>query len=163
MLGIAIRAKSARMVAAFIGKEQLGMSSLIRTAISLDRELLEGFDRIIKKKGYGSRSEAIRDLVRDLSVKSEIARNKVIVATLTLVYDHHQHQLSEQLIEAQHHYAGKVLATTHVHLDARNCLEVIILKGRGAKIQHFADHLLSLRGVKHGKLVMTATGQSRRS
>jgi CopG family nickel-responsive transcriptional regulator len=151
------------MVAAFIGKERPAMSSLIRTAISLDRELLEEFDRIIEQKGYGSRSEAIRDLVRDLSVKSEIARNKAIVATLTLVYDHHQHQLSEQLIEAQHHYAGKVLATTHVHLDARNCLEVIILKGRGAEIQHFADRLLSLRGVKHGKLVMTATGQSVRS
>jgi len=138
------------------------MSSLIRTAISLDRELLEEFDRIIKRKGYGSRSEAIRDMVRDLSVTSEIAGNRVIVATLTLVYDHHQHQLSEQLIEAQHRYAGKVLATTHVHLDARNCLEVVILKGRGAEIQHFADRLLSLRGVKHGKLVMTATGQARR-
>lgn len=139
------------------------MSALIRTAISLDRELLEEFDRIIQQKGYGSRSEAIRDLVRDLSVKSEIARNKVIVATLTLVYDHHQHRLSEKLIEAQHHYAGKVLATTHIHLGARNCLEVIILKGRGGEIQHFADHLLSPRGVKHGKLVMTATGQSGRS
>jgi CopG family nickel-responsive transcriptional regulator len=136
------------------------MSQLIRTAISLDRELLEEFDRIIEQKGYGSRSEAIRDFVRDLSVKSEIAGNKVIVATLTLLYDHHQPQLSEQLIEAQHHHAGKVLAMTHVHLNERNCLEVIILKGRGAEIQHFADHVLSLRGVKHGKLVMTATGQS---
>ena len=137
------------------------MSSLIRTAISLDRDLLQEFDRIIEEKGYGSRSEAIRDLVRDLSIKTEIARNRVIVATLTLVYDHHQPQLSEQLIEAQHHYAGKVLATTHVHLDARNCLEVIILKGRGSEVQHFADHLLSLRGVKHGKLVMTTMEQTR--
>jgi CopG family nickel-responsive transcriptional regulator len=141
-------------------KEQADMSSLIRTAISLDRELLQEFDRIIEQKGYGSRSEAIRDLVRDLSVKSDVASNSVIVATLTLVYDHHQPKLSEQLIEAQHHYAGKVLATTHVHLDARNCLEVIILKGRGSEIQHFADHLLSLRGVKHGKLVMTTTHPS---
>jgi CopG family nickel-responsive transcriptional regulator len=136
------------------------MSSLIRTAISLDRELLQEFDRIIRQKGYGSRSEAIRDLVRDLSVKSEVAHNRAIVATLTLVYDHHQHQLSEQLIEAQHHYSGSVLATTHVHLDARNCLEVIILKGRGSEVQHFADRLLSLRGVKHGKLVMTTIRRS---
>ena len=136
------------------------MSSLTRTAISLDSDLLKEFDRIIKQKGYGSRSEAIRDLVRDLSVKSDIARNKSIVATLTLIYDHHQPQLSEQLIEAQHHYAGKVLATTHVHLDARNCLEVIILKGRGSEVQRFADSLLSLRGVKHGKLVMTTMKHS---
>jgi len=137
------------------------MSSLMRTAISLDRDLLASFDRIIRQKGYGSRSEAIRDLVRDLSVKSEIEHNKVIVATLTLVYDHHQHQLSEQLIAAQHHCPGKVLATTHVHLDSRNCLEVIILRGRGAEVQHFADRLLSLRGVRHGKLVMTAAAPSR--
>ena len=136
------------------------MSSLIRTAISLDRDLLKEFDQIIKEKGYNSRSEAIRDLVRDLSVKTDVARNRVIVATLTLVYDHHQPQLSEQLIEAQHHYGGKVLVTTHVHLDAQNCLEVIILKGRGSEVQHFADHLLSLRGVKHGKLVMTTTKQT---
>jgi CopG family nickel-responsive transcriptional regulator len=136
------------------------MSSLARTGISLDRELLAAFDQIIERKGYGSRSEAIRDLVRDHTVQSDIAKNKVIVATLTLVYDHHQPRLSEQLIEAQHHYKGKVLATTHVHLDSRNCLEVIILRGRGAEVQHFADHLLSLRGVKHGKLVMTTAGQA---
>jgi CopG family nickel-responsive transcriptional regulator len=139
------------------------MSSLIRTAISLDRELLEEFDRLIGQKGYSSRSEAVRDLVRDFSVKSAISHNRTVVATLTLVYDHHQPQLSEQLLEAQHHYAGNVLATTHVHLDERNCLEVIILKGRGSEVQHFSDHLLSLRGVKHGKLVMTATRQSRQA
>lgn len=137
------------------------MTSLIRTAISLDRELLEEFDRIIGQKGYGSRSEAIRDLVRDLSVKSSIAGDKVVVATLTIVYDHHQPKLSEQLIDAQHHYEGKVLATTHVHLDASNCLEVIILKGRGSEVQRFADHVLSLRGVNHGKLVMTTSRHAR--
>lgn len=134
------------------------MSSLIRTGISLERELLEKFDRTIERKGYGSRSEAIRDLVRDHFVEEDVASNKMVVATLTLVYDHHQPKLSEQLIEAQHDYGGKVLATTHVHLDHRNCLEVIILKGRGMDAKKFADHLLSLRGVKHGRLVLTNTG-----
>jgi len=136
------------------------MSKLVRTGISLDQDLLAEFDRIIELKGYASRSEAIRDMVRDISVKTEIAGNRSVVATITLVYDHHQHRLSEQLIDAQHHYAGRVLATTHVHLNHRDCLEVIILKGRGAEVQGFADHLLSLRGVKHGKLVMTVEGKS---
>ncbi len=134
------------------------MSSLMRTGISLERELLEKFDRTIERKGYGSRSEAIRDLVRDHFVEEDVASNKTVVATLTLVYDHHQPKLSEQLIEAQHDYKGKVLATTHVHLDHRNCLEVIILKGRGTDVKIFADQLLSLRGVKHGKLVLTNAG-----
>jgi CopG family transcriptional regulator, nickel-responsive regulator len=136
------------------------MSSLIRTGISLERELLERFDQVIGQKGYGSRSEAIRDLVRDHFVEEDVASNKVVVATITLVYDHHQPKLSEQLIDAQHAYKGQVLATTHVHLDHKNCLEVIILKGRGADVKIFSDHLLSLRGVKHGKLVLTNTGTS---
>ena len=137
------------------------MPKLVRTGISLDETLLAEFDRIINQKGYASRSEAVRDLVRDLSVKTAIARNRIVVATLTLVYDHHQHRLSEQLIDAQHSYSGRVLATTHVHLGHRDCLEVIILKGRGEEVQKFADRLLSLRGVKHGKLVMTTQGKSK--
>jgi CopG family nickel-responsive transcriptional regulator len=135
------------------------MSTLIRTGISLDRELLKRFDRAIAKKGYGSRSEAIRDLVRDHAVASDLAADRVIVGTLTLVYDHHQPGLSERLIQAQHQYHGRVLAVTHVHLDHHNCLEVIIVKGRGSEVQRLADQLLSLRGVKHGKLVVTTTGK----
>ncbi len=135
------------------------MSSLIRTGISLEKELLEKFDRLIKQKGYQNRSEAIRDLVRDHFVQEEVASNREVVGTLTLVYDHHQPKLSEQLIEAQHDYTGQVLATTHVHLDHRNCLEVIILKGRGTNVKAFSDRLLSLRGVKHGKLVLTSTAK----
>ena len=131
------------------------MSSLIRTGISLEAELLARFDRTIAQKGYGSRSEAIRDLLRDHFVGEDVASNKVVVATLTLVYDHHQPKLSEQLIEAQHDYKGQVLATTHVHLNHRNCLEVIILRGHGIDVKKFADHLISLKGVKHGKLVLT--------
>ena len=130
-------------------------SSLIRTGISLDQELLERFDKIVQQKGYGSRSEALRDLVRDHFVEDDIASNKIVVATLTLVYDHHQPKLAEQLIQAQHDYNGQVLASTHVHLDHHNCLEVIILKGCGEDARKFADKLLSLRGVKHGKLVLT--------
>ncbi len=132
------------------------MSTLIRTGISLKQDLLEKFDLLIKQKGYANRSEAIRDLVRDHFVEEEVASNKIVVGTITLVYDHHQPKLSEQLVSAQHNYKGQVLATTHVHLDHHNCLEVIILKGHGTEVKKFSDKLLSLRGVKHGKLVLTA-------
>jgi CopG family nickel-responsive transcriptional regulator len=140
--------------------ERSHMTSLMRTGISLEQDLLDKFDLLIKQKGYSNRSEAIRDLVRDHFVQEDVASNKVVVATLTLVYDHHQPKLSEQLISAQHDYKGRVLATTHVHLDHHNCLEVIILKGHGRDVKRFADRLLSLRGVKHGKLVLTNAGTS---
>jgi len=135
------------------------MAELARTGISLDRELLERFDRVIRKKGYKNRSEAIRDLVRDYAVAEDVEENRTVVGTLTLVYDHHRPRLSERLIHAQHHAHGKVLAATHVHLDHRNCLEVVIMKGPSSEMKRLADQLLSLRGVKHGKLVFTTQGR----
>ena len=135
------------------------MDHLIRTGISLEDELLKTFDEVISRKGYRNRSEAIRDLIRDHMVSEEADKNKVIVGTLTIVYDHHRPHLTERLIDAQHEAGGRVLATTHVHLDHHNCLEVLIMKGRSGMIREFADRILSLRGVKHGRLVITSTGK----
>ena len=83
----------------------------------------------------------------------------MIVGTLTMVYDHHQPNLSAKLIEAQHAAASKVLAATHVHLDHHHCLEVVILKGRSGEVKSLADRILSLRGVIHGQLTVTTTGK----
>jgi CopG family nickel-responsive transcriptional regulator len=135
------------------------MASLVRTGVSLEEDLLLKFDQAIAKKGYANRSEAIRDLIRDHLVTEEIDKNKVVVGTLTVVYDHHRPNLTEKLVEAQHGAGGKVMAATHVHLDHHNCLEVIIMKGRGGELRELADRILSLRGVKHGELVVTSTGK----
>jgi CopG family transcriptional regulator, nickel-responsive regulator len=135
------------------------MANLVRTGVSLGEDLLLKFDQAIAKKGYANRSEAIRDLIRDHLVVEEIDKNKVVVGTLTVVYDHHRPNLTEKLVEAQHGAGGKVMAATHVHLDHHNCLEVIIMKGRGGELRELADRILSLRGVKHGELVVTSTGK----
>jgi CopG family nickel-responsive transcriptional regulator len=135
------------------------MGDLVRTGLSLERNLLERFDTAIHRKGYQNRSEAIRDLIREHLVEEAAEKNEVIVGTLTLVYDHHQPNLSAKLIEAQHAAARKVLAATHVHLDHRHCLEVVILKGRSGEVKSLADRMLSLRGVKHGQLTVTTTGK----
>jgi CopG family nickel-responsive transcriptional regulator len=135
------------------------MGDLVRTGVSLDQDLLKQFDAAIAKIGYQNRSEAIRDLIRDRLVAEEINANKVVAGTLTIVYDHHRPNLTEKLVEAQHHAGGKVLAATHVHLDHHNCLEVVIIKGRGGELSDLANKILSLRGVKHGQLVVTSTGK----
>lgn len=135
------------------------MADLVRTGLSLDRGLLARFDEAIARKGYTNRSEAVRDLIREHLIVKDIHQNKQIVGTLTLVYDHHRPKLSERLIDAQHQSHGKVLAATHVHLDQRNCLEVVIMKGRSLEVKQMADQILSLRGVKHGRLVVTTTGK----
>ena len=134
------------------------MGALVRTGVSLEQELLAQFDQAIAGKGYQNRSEAIRDLIRHHLVAKAIGKNRVVVGTLTLIYDHHRPNLTEKLVEAQHRAGSKVLAATHVHLDHHNCLEVIIMKGRGSDLNDLANSILSLRGVKHGQLVITSTG-----
>ncbi len=136
------------------------MAELVRTGVSIEQELLEDFDRLIAKRGYDNRSEALRDLIRDALVAEQVSGNKPVVATLSMVYDHHRPELSQKLTQAQHHHHGTVLAATHVHLDEENCFEVVIMKGPATEVKHLADHMLSLRGVKHGKLVMTSTGKN---
>lgn len=135
------------------------MAELTRTGVSIEDDLLRQFDELIVRRGYGNRSEAIRDLIRESLLAEAVDENKTVVATLSLVYDHHLPNLGQKLTEMQHHAHGAVLAATHVHLDQVNCLEVIIMKGNSTEIRHLADHMLSLRGVKHGKLVMTSTGE----
>jgi CopG family nickel-responsive transcriptional regulator len=135
------------------------MPKLTRTGVSLEDDLLRQFDRLIAKRGCKNRSEALRDLIRDSLVTEAVDENKDVVATLSMIYDHHRPGLSNKLTEIQHHAHGKVLAATHVHLDEDNCLEVVIMKGRSGELKHLADHMLSMRGVKHGKLVLTTTGK----
>lgn len=136
------------------------MGNLARTGVSLERELLARFDKAILRKGYQNRSEAIRDLIREHLVQEETEQDRVVAGTLTMVYDHHRPNLSEKIIEAQHHAASTVLAATHVHLDHHNCLEVVIMRGQGSELKRLADRIVSLRGVKHGKLVLTTTGEN---
>jgi CopG family transcriptional regulator, nickel-responsive regulator len=134
------------------------MAELSRTGISLEQDLLAGFDKLIARRGYQNRSEALRDLIREALLSEVIDSNKPVVGTLTLVYDHHVPNLSQKLTEMQHHAGTMVLAATHVHLDHHYCLEVIIMKGRSKEIQEMADRMLATRGVELGKLVLTNSG-----
>ena len=135
------------------------MANIVRTGVSLEQELLRQFDESIRERGYQNRSEAIRDLIRDHLVSREADKNKVVAGTLTIIYDHHRPNLTEKLVEVQHHAGSQVLAATHVHLDHHNCLEVVIMKGKSGSIRAVANAILSLQGVKHGQLVVTSTGK----
>jgi CopG family transcriptional regulator, nickel-responsive regulator len=136
------------------------MSKLSRAGVSLEDDLLQKFDRLIVKRGYANRSEAVRDLIRETLLSETVESNKPMVGTLTLVYDHHVPNLARKLTEVQHSAGAMVLAATHVHLDHHYCLEVIIMKGRGKEIQAVADGMRALRGVELGKLVLTDSGSS---
>lgn len=131
-----------------------------RFGVSIPDELLAKLDKLAKKKGYSNRSEVLRDLVRDRFVDEEWKEGKAeVVGTVTLVYNHHSHDLSDKLADLQHSHFKNIISTTHIHLDAHNCLEVLVVKGKSQKVKEIADQLIATKGVKHGKLVMTSTGK----
>lgn len=139
------------------------MAGVTRFGVSIDGELLEDFDRLIGRKGYRNRSEALRDLIRDNLVQEEWeAGEQETAGTITLVYDHHTRELPRVLTALQHHFYKTILSTMHVHLDEHNCLEVLILKGKGKDLRKISDRLIGTRGVKHGKLSLTTTGKKLR-
>ncbi len=137
------------------------MSRLTRFSVAMDEDLLGKFDELVERRGNGrNRSEAIRDLVRDALVETEWEGSAdEIVGTITMVFDHHASDLSEKLDTLQHAHHDKIVSAMHVHLDAHNCLEVIVVRGPSADVSAIADGLLGTKGVKHGKLVMTTTGR----
>lgn len=132
---------------------------LKRFTISLEEELLADFDMFMQQHHYENRSEAIRDLIRARSVQNEWAADKDVMGVITLVYDHHRHQVQDKITELQHDYHHQIVSTTHVHMDHNNCLEVIIIRGKAAEVQKLADNLIALRGVRSGKLAMSSTGE----
>ena len=108
-----------------------------------------------------NRSEAIRDLMRAALVKDELRTPTAqVIGSLTMIYDHHTGDLTRQLDEIQHDYTAEIVSTMHVHLDHHNCLEILAVRGQGARVYELADKLLGLRGVHHGELTCAATGAS---
>lgn len=137
------------------------MSDLVRFGVSISKNLLEKFDHLISQKGYSNRSEAIRDLIRNQMVELEWERDEEEVAgTVTIIYDHHVRGLSELLLQLQHDFHSSILSTMHLHLDHHNCLEVLAVKGKAREIRNIAERLISVKGVKHGKLTITSTGKN---
>ena len=135
------------------------MKKLVRFGVSLDHHLLDDFDALIRRKKYTNRSEALRDLIRENLVGQEWDDNKDTVGTVTIVYDHHVRDLTRKLTDIQHRFQLLIVSGMHVHLDHDNCLEVLVVKGKGSDIKKVSDALVSTKGVKHGKLTMTTTGK----
>ena len=133
----------------------------VRFTMSLPEGLLAEMDAMMAEQGQRSRSKFVRDLVRSRLVASRWqGGGEDVVGVLTLSYDHHQRGLQDALNHVQHRRYVNVLCSTHVHLDGHNCLEVIVVKGASREVQRIADRLISTRGVKHGKLICTTTGEA---
>jgi CopG family transcriptional regulator, nickel-responsive regulator len=134
------------------------MSSVSRFGVSLEEDLLQAFDLSIGGQGYQNRSEAIRDLIRDHLIQKKVGKgDEEVVGVISLLYDHRTHHLSDVLADMQHKASVMVNASLHIHLDAHNCLEVIVVRGSANKVHEVAGQLIATKGVQNGRLITTTT------
>lgn len=134
------------------------MPGLVRVSFSIEEPLYRRLEKLLGDSGYTNRSEFIRDMVRGRLVEKEWDKNAQALGTITLVYDHHSRTLSKRLTALQHKHHHAVLATTHVHMDARLCAEMIMMKGRARDIERLSNELRQEKGVLHANLSMSSTG-----
>ncbi|WP_100399165.1 nickel-responsive transcriptional regulator NikR [Bacillus sp. FJAT-44742] len=128
------------------------MGNLKRFGVSMEEGLLNKFDQLIEEKGYENRSEAVRDLVRNTIVQESTEKDEEFIAgSILIFYNHRQQDLMQELTKIQHNLHHEILATTHFHLDADNCLEIIVVKGAAQKIRAISNQLISIKGVNYGK------------
>lgn len=135
------------------------MLRLVRFGVSMEKQLLEGFDKLIREKNYSNRSEAIRDLIRESLVKEEWVGDKEVAGIIILIYDHHRQEIVNTLTDIQHDFHKLIISTQHIHLDHDNCLEIVVVKGKPKEVKNLAYQLKSTKGVKHSSLSMATTGK----
>ena len=135
------------------------MAELVRFGVSLDKELLELFDALIKGKNYNNRSEAIRDLIRHELVTRQWQEGRDEAGAITLIYDHHLRELLSRMTDVQHDFQKVIISSQHIHLDHDNCLELIAVRGSAVEVQRLADTLKAIKGVRHATLSMSSTGK----
>jgi CopG family nickel-responsive transcriptional regulator len=138
------------------------MSNLYRFGVSLEKELIDDFDRHIEEKNYGNRSEAIRDLIREELVKKQWLCGNEVAGAITMMYDHHKRELVNNLMDIQHDFQKLVVSSQHIHLDHHHCLEILAVKGKALDVTELSNRMKAQKGVIHVTLSMSSTGRELR-
>jgi CopG family nickel-responsive transcriptional regulator len=136
------------------------MSDLYRFGVSLEKDLIDEFDKHILDRNYKNRSEAIRDLIRADLVKKEWLCDNEVAGAITMSYDHHKRDLVNKLMDIQHDFQKLVISSQHIHIDHHNCLEILAVRGKAKDVEKLAGMLKSQVGVKHVALSMSTTGSA---
>jgi len=126
-----------------------------RFGVSLEEELFKDLDALVRRHKFPNRSQAIRFLIRKNLTEEAYEDNKEVSGAVVIIYDHHRRELVNKSLDIQHGFSDIILATQHVHLNHHSCLEIIALKGKASRLKELSDKLMSLKGVKHGKLVIS--------
>jgi len=136
------------------------MNKIIRFGISMEENLLKQFDTLIRKRNYRNRSEAIRDLIREMLIKEEwVSTEKDVAGAIIIVYDHHKRELVQNIISIQHDFQELIISSQHIHIDHDNCMEMIAVKGNANKLMELESRLKAEKGVKHTIFAKSTLGE----
>ena len=135
------------------------MPDLSRFGVSLPKDLIDSFDKLIRERSYTNRSKAFGDLIRQELIKKEWLEGKEVAGAVIIIYDHHKRELLNKITDIQHDFQKIIISTQHIHLDHNNCLEIVAIKGNPKEAQKLTDNLKSTKGVKHATLSMSSTGK----
>lgn len=135
------------------------MPSIVRFGVSLEETLLDDFDDLIKRRQYTNRSEAIRDLIRQELLKKDLDEDREVAGAITYIYDHHQRDLLNKIIDIQHDDHDIIQSSQHIHIDHHNCLEIVAVKGNSSVVRKLTDTLKALKGVRHASMSMSSIGK----
>ncbi|MBN2480477.1 MAG: nickel-responsive transcriptional regulator NikR [Bacteroidales bacterium] len=129
--------------------------SVIRFGVSLEQEMLDTLDEYSNDNQLANRSQAIRHLINNNLVEKKWQCNHIVAGSITLVYDHHKHDMLNHLTQIQHKYFSVILSSLHFHLNHDKCMEIIAIKGKAVLLTKLADELIAVKGIQHGKLTMS--------
>lgn len=129
--------------------------SVVRFGVSLDREIMEELDQYVKTNNFPNRSQALRSLIEQYAIEQKWHCDNEVAGAIVIVYDHHRRNIDQEINEIQHDCHHLILSTQHVHLNHETCLETIVVKGKASELTRLADQIITLKGIHHGKLIMT--------
>ena len=131
--------------------------SVIRFGVSLEKETMEKLDGYVNDNNFPNRSQAIRNLIEKYAVEQKWQCDNQVAGAIVIVYDHHKRNIDHEINEVQHEYHHLIISSQHVHLSHETCLETIVVQGKASELTLLADKVISLKGIHHGKLIMTRT------
>ncbi len=129
--------------------------SVVRFGVSLEKETMEELDNYVEVNNFPNRSQAIRNLIEKYAVEQKWQCDNEVAGAIVIVYDHHKRNIDQEINIVQHEHHHLILSTQHVHLSHETCLESIVVKGKASELTDLADRIISMKGIHHGKLIMT--------
>ena len=127
---------------------------IARFGVSIDEELLRRFDRYVEEQGFPTRSEALKNMMRNALTKNEWTKGDDVAGCVSFAYDHHKPGVVDKLLNAQHEYGKEIVCSQHAHLDRDLCMETIVVRGRAAKIEELLNRLRQVKGLQNVELTV---------